>query len=501
MLIPMKKNRNVLNQIFDEHDGILKKHDFDRLIIEHRISEQAFEDLVSFTSEFAYKTTVLEAEQSIVINTKKIADKTCTVDEEQVDKFIQFLEKELLIRGERSQVLKEIIYNTCPMILLQGVPGATKSTLARYFINYYVETEKQSLKHCWVLSPFSKAVAKLKGRSRCEGTTLQDLFRQNKAGKSIIPQGSIVVVDEAGLIGTEDFAQLLILAEQGKWKRLLLLGDDKQETPKEIGQPLKLILRNLPEKSVLSLTQGFRQKNEYALKLVQNVYQGNAEDFIEALKTQDAFHFVSSKEDMQSKVVEKYFNIIKYRGQTRVDACMVACQSSHLAKKINHAVQQKLKEQKVLKSQYSLVENSMDIYEGDRIIIKKGAMGYTKNGNETKVHRGQLGIVYRIEKEKIIIALDGKPRRFYVSFKRDNLPLIRLSYAVTIRDIQGLACDNVILAITDEASGCTMVSAGSRHRHGLFLYVLSDAYSSQNDLISDMKIFPSKPILMDMVLD
>lgn len=94
------------------------------------------------------------------------------------------------------------------------------------------------------------------------------------------PQNAVVVIDEAGLFGTEILSQLLGRAFESNAAKIILIGDDKQLVSDAPGQPFRWMCEQ-SETDKIELPQSFRQKNLWLRQAVQSLYK---EDIAEAVK-------------------------------------------------------------------------------------------------------------------------------------------------------------------------------------------------------------------------
>jgi hypothetical protein len=108
-----------------------------------------------------------------------------------------------------------------------------------------------------------------------------------------MPPHSVVLVDEAGLLDTHDFAKLCAVAVAQKWSRLVLMGDWQQETPAGPGQPLKLLQRYFPHVMMTtSIIQ--RQRTAAQQNFVWSIYHGDAGAALTSLERQSGIEFYAS---------------------------------------------------------------------------------------------------------------------------------------------------------------------------------------------------------------
>ena len=116
-----------------------------------------------------------------------------------------------------------------PLVLVVGPAGAGKTTMLRAAAE---DLEAQG-RPVFGVAPSAKAARVLEAETRMDADTLAKLLYEwhhptrppHPAYR--LPAGTTIVVDEAGMVGTGDLAQLVALADTRRW-RLVLAGDPHQ---------------------------------------------------------------------------------------------------------------------------------------------------------------------------------------------------------------------------------------------------------------------------------
>jgi hypothetical protein len=85
------------------------------------------------------------------------------------------------------------------------------------------------------------------------------------------PRQATIIIDEAGILGTEIMADLLQKAVKCDAIKLILIGDDKQLAPHAPGQPFRWLCTQ-ENTDKISLTQSFRQKTPDLRQAVKSLY-------------------------------------------------------------------------------------------------------------------------------------------------------------------------------------------------------------------------------------
>ena len=141
----------------------------------------------------------------------------------------------------------------------------------------------------------------LEAESGIKSQTIESLIRTSKAD---FPSNALIVVDEAGVVSNRQMHQLLERARD-KNCRLLLVGDTKQLSAVEQGNPFRLLQTRAGLETAF-ISQNMRQKDEQLRAVV---------DYCEAQQPQAAFDLldkgglvqeISDVEELQTAIVDDY---------------------------------------------------------------------------------------------------------------------------------------------------------------------------------------------------
>ena len=185
------------------------------------------------------------------------------------------------VLDERQNVLQVLAQPSQVLHWLTGPPGTGKSTTARAIVRLFNDLGA----HVAAFASSPTAQVRLSQKIHAPVASVADALQ--------MPSHSVVLVDEAGLLDTHDFAQLCQMAVTKKWSRLILMGDWQQETPTGPGQPLKLLQRYFPHVMMTtSIIQ--RQRTAQQQNFVWSIYHGDAGAALTSLERQGRIEFYPS---------------------------------------------------------------------------------------------------------------------------------------------------------------------------------------------------------------
>lgn len=192
----------------------------------------------------------------------------------------------IAVDGQAKTAIENVLTSTNLVSIISGAAGSGKTTTLTELDKHF----KSAGKDAFYTAPTAQAVREVlvkEGFTNAETLSrlLVDPELQNKL------QNQILVVDEAGLIGTKQMRDVIALTTR-KQARLILVGDEKQHSSVVAGDSLR-ILRNFAKIKPAEISKIRRQRNEKYRAAVQDLANGDVRsafgklDDIDAIKQMD----------------------------------------------------------------------------------------------------------------------------------------------------------------------------------------------------------------------
>ncbi len=244
---------------------------------------------------------ILEAEKFIIenINNKKEAIYS---NENDIEAFVN--EKYNTMTDEQKRMLESILTLKNQYVLVQGDAGAGK-TYSLKALNEFLQEKNPNIKLIG-LSFTGKAAKGLETESGIKSKTISSfLLSANKSSKDELlnKKEKILIVDEAGLVGSKQFAELMKIANQNNYK-VIFIGDTKQFQAIQAGNIFKEAQKYA--ENVIELTTSLRQKDEILKEIVYQLKEKNIES-VEKLLEKNNLIFEDRKENLINQIVDEYF--------------------------------------------------------------------------------------------------------------------------------------------------------------------------------------------------
>ena len=260
--------------------------------------------------------------------------------------------------------------------------------------------------------------------------TLHKTLYELEKGRLVLNARSVLVVDEAGMVGTR-MMERLVAATESAGARLVLVGDAKQLQPIEAGGPFSEMQRRL---GAATLTNIQRQREGWAKEAVYDFAAGRADKGLQAYAVRG---LLTVSEDRQ----EAYRDLIaawRVEGVRAPEEQLIFAGTRLDAAALNRMAQEERLKAGVLGDEsVSAPEGGGSFHVGDRVL-------FTKRSRMFEVENGSLGNVVDVDTQygRIGVRLDEGNR---VSIPLEYFPSVRLGYAMTTHKGQGATVERAFV--------------------------------------------------------
>lgn len=309
-----------------------------------------------------------------------------------------------------------------------------------------------------VPAPESRPIVSLAGASISASSTKVAGLRLPHLEFSLSPRAAekigpktIVVVDEAGLIGTRQMADLVDRLTAARAK-IVLVGDRRQNPPIEAGAPFQSLATRIGH---ATLTEIQRQYEPWARQMVKDLSSGEVRKAIDELHARGRIHIAKDRQETITQLVDDW----RKAGHPRENLILASTREDVHA--LNQAAQAKRASLGELIGR-PVEHRNQKFHVGDRVI-------FDKNSTKLGVNNGTLGLIVNARGEDLVVRLDSGIR---VTVPLDRYPHVSLGYALTGHRAQGLTCENSFSLISSDFAGREMAYVhASRARAEAHLYL------------------------------
>ncbi|MGJ8757504.1 AAA family ATPase [Acinetobacter sp. HC8-3S] len=296
----------------------------------------------------------------------------------------------------------------------------------------------------------AKAAQGLQESTQIPSQTLHSLIHQLNTGKTELTSKTVLVIDEAGMVGSRQLTQILDHAEQAQAK-VVLVGDHQQLQPIDAGGAFRLLAKNLGYASLQNIQ---RQKTLEDRKIVMQLATGQSEQALAAMRKQGNLHVQTTQEKAIENLIEDWWQA--KTKEPSASALMLAGTRSDLYR-LNQAARLKMNRSGQLGASCEVetvlnnVHSFREFAVGDQIL-------FCKNQRRLGITNGDVGIL-----KKIQINQDG---HWQFQVEREDSKIVEFSltddeniksaytaidhaYAISVHKAQGMTVDHAFVLSSD----------------------------------------------------
>ncbi|MGB9128200.1 MAG: AAA family ATPase, partial [Thiobacillus sp.] len=389
------------------------------------------------------------------------------------------------ITSEQKAALKHVCEAPGAVKIVEGMAGTGKS--------YMLGAARES----WEAAGFEvigsalagKAAAGLQEGAGIASQTGHSLLFQLDSGDRELSSKSILVIDEAGMMGSRQLARLLDYAHQAGAK-VVLVGDSQQLQPIDAGGAFRLLSERLGAARMDNIV---RQKSETDRQVVRQFADGKAAEALQSMRERGLLKITETRAQAMQEMVRDW--ALARDPSKPGESLMLAATRAEVAQ-LNAMARSGLKADGRLAGglQVPTASGMKEFAVGERII-------FLKNNSALGVKNGELGTIQNVKFDKAgqieITARhdNGQAIKFTVGEEKGQFNSIDHGYAMTVHKSQGVTVDRVFALPSESMSFSEWIYvAMSRHRIEARMYATND---SIEDLTKTMSRAQGKETSLD----
>jgi Ti-type conjugative transfer relaxase TraA len=297
----------------------------------------------------------------------------------------------------------------------------------------------------------ARAACELRDGAGIDATTIARLTYGLERGVELAP-GAVLVVDEAGMVGTRDLARLARAVEQAGGK-LVLLGDDRQLSEIDAGGAFHALADRL---GAVELQEVHRQREGWDRDALAALRNGDVERFVREYQAHGRIVAATTADQAKQALVDDWWRSHQHGER----ALMIAHRRSDVAELNRRARERMRQDGRLGPDKLATAERSFA--EGDRVVT-------TRNDRRLDVVNGQTGTIKTIRAGRVEVDLDrGTRTALPEHYAREHLDH---AYATTAHRAQGATVERSFVLGSDELYREWGYTALSRHRQEARFYV------------------------------
>ena len=313
----------------------------------------------------------------------------------------------------------------------------------------------------------ARAAAGLQTATGIRSTTLTRLLNQSGEARGL-PSGVVVVVDEAGMVGTRQLAAVSDLVQQAKGK-LILIGDDRQLPAIDAGGLFRALANRLP---TIELTDNVRQRHLWERTALAELRDGSVGDAIDAYRQHKRLIIGPDRDDTITRAVGDWYRHVVTNGDV-TDGLLIGYDNDTVAELNQHARSHLTASQRL---DGPTIEAGERVFQaGDRILCRK-------NQDRLDVLNGDLGTVLSVDPDHgtLTVRLDRDPETRELPSWYIGEDHVDHGYALTGHKAQGVTTGRTFTVIAGGTDREWAYVAMSRGRQTNTLYLATPEPSDEH---------------------
>jgi Ti-type conjugative transfer relaxase TraA len=311
------------------------------------------------------------------------------------------------------------------------------------------------------------AAENLEAGSGIPSRTIASLEYAWSKDRDLLGPRDVLVIDEAGMIGSRQLERVLTEAEK-RGAKVLLVGDPEQLQSIEAGAAF----RSLAERHRhVEMGDIRRQLESWQRDATKALATGRTTEALEAYDREGHVHVAETREDARRALIERWD---RYRRTEPDRARLILAHTNDDVRDLNDQARARLKELGELGADISVKteRGARDFAPGDRVM-------FLRNERGLGLKNGTLGLVEELSPAAMTARLDSGAR-VTVAFKDYNH--LDYGYAATIHKAQGVTVDRTHVLASPGLDRHATYVALSRHRQSVDLHYGRDDFADRQRL-------------------
>ena len=516
------ENPNDVLKVLTDKSSTFKKRDLERYILSHTDGEDQYleaynrvlgsiqiqtldDDTNSYTT-----SDMLQVERELVDTVKR---SNSINKEPSFNERIAFtgafktMEKRSAERGKVVEPEQKAAFNTLTsngqIAIVNGAAGTGKSFVLQGVREAY-ENAGYSVIGTAVQG---KTALDMKNDAGIESRTLASLLStlrkeelNNKTGEqATFNNKTVLVIDEAGMVGSQDMREILGYAEKNDVK-VRMVGDAYQLNAVSAGRAFGKVQETLKPENQTSLNKIVRQNDDKHLEASIAMSKHDIKTGIAIHTDLGNVKAYDTQDEARLRVVTEWANSPKFtppdeNGNTRARTSIMLAYTRNDVNSMNDAARVIKRDAGALKGDDFTVQTEF----GKRNFAIGDEVVFNKPNREIGVLNGTRGQIESVQFDKngsatsLEVRSDGKPLKVDLADYNN----INHGYASTIHKAQGVTVDDAYVLASPNMNANLTYVANTRHRDNLSFVYSREQFKNNDELVRSLSKAEEKTFSID----
>ncbi|CAM3349823.1 Ti-type conjugative transfer relaxase TraA [Sphingomonas zeae] len=312
------------------------------------------------------------------------------------------------------------------------------------------------------------AAENLEGGSGIQSRTIASFEHAWGQGREQLGPKDVLVVDEAGMIGSRQMERVLSQARDAGAK-VVMVGDPEQLQAIEAGAAFRSVTER---HGAAEITEIRRQREDWQRDATRALATGRTGEAIHAYDGKGMVHAVDTREQARGELVDGWDRARQAEpGKSRI----ILTHTNAEVQSLNGEARDRLRASGDLGDDVTVKaeRGERQFATGDRIM-------FLRNERGMGVKNGTLATIERVSSERMAVRLDDGRG---VAFDTKDYAHVDHGYAATIHKSQGVTVDRAHVLATPGMDRHSAYVGMSRHRDDVQLHYGRDDFTDQRQLV------------------
>lgn len=305
------------------------------------------------------------------------------------------------------------------------------------------------------------AAENLEGGSGIASRTIASLEHQLAKDRELLDARDVLVIDEAGMIGSRQMERLLSAAEKAGAK-VVLVGDPEQLQAIEAGAAFRSIAER---HSHVEIREVRRQHEDWQRDATRHLATGRTGEALTAYDARGMVHAAETRDQAREDLVERWD---RERVAEPQQSRIILTHTNDEVRELNLTARERLRQSGALGEDVTVKAE-----RGERSFAAGDRLMFLKNDRGLGVKNGMLGEIEHVSPTQMTVRLDAGRS---VVFDLKDYAQVDHGYAATIHKSQGVTVDRSHVLATPGMDRHGAYVAFSRHRDSVQIHYGRDEF-------------------------
>jgi Ti-type conjugative transfer relaxase TraA len=407
---------------------------------------------------------MIETEQRLARNAQALMDRERhrVSDRVRDDALAHAEQRGLVLSGEQRAAFEHVT-DAKDLGVVVGYAGTGKSAM----LGFAREAWERAGYQVQGLALSGIAAENLESGSNIASRTIASMEHQWSQDRELLTRDHVLVIDEAGMIGSRQMERVIAEAER-RGAKVVLVGDPEQLQAIEAGAAFRSIAERHGR---VEITEVRRQREDWQRDATRHLATGRTAEALDAYAQAGMVTASETRESARTGLIDRWD---RDRTSDPAQSRIILSHTREECDELNGLARDRMKQHGTL-----VTDIAVKTMRGERLFAAEDRIMFLRNERSLGVKNGSLGTIEQLDRSRVAVRLDDGRR---VAFDVKDYGDVTHGYASTIHKAQGVTVDRTYVLATPGMDRHTAYVALSRHRDAVTLHYGHDDFADAGRL-------------------